>query len=39
MSNFEPETENNIAKLIRPDLPYLKARLECCLQEVYWRLK
>ena len=22
-----------------PGLPYLKARLECCLQEVYWRHK
>ena len=32
-----PEFRAKLQNLSVPDLPYLKARLECCLQEVYWR--
>ena len=34
-----PEFRAKLQNLSVPDLPYLKARLECCLQEVYWRHK
>ena len=34
-----PEFLAKLQNLSVPDLPYLKARLECCLQEVYWRHK
>ena len=34
-----PEFRAKLQNLSVPDLPYLKARLECCLQEVYWRNK
>ena len=34
-----PEFRAKLQNLSIPDLPYLKARLECCLQEVYWRHK
>ena len=34
-----PEFRAKLQNLSVPDLPYLKARLECCLQEVYWRKK
>ena len=34
-----PEFRAKLQNLSVPDLSYLKARLECCLQEVYWRLK
>ena len=34
-----PEFRAKLQNLSVPDLSYLKARLECCLQEVYWRHK
>ena len=34
-----PEFRAKLQNLSVPDLPYLKARQECCLQEVYWRKK
>ena len=34
-----PEFRAKLQNLSVPDLPYLKARQECCLQEVYWRHK
>ena len=34
-----PEFRAKLQNLSVPDLPYLKARQECCLQEVYWRNK
>ena len=34
-----PEFRAKLQNLSVPDLPYLKDRLECCLQEVYWRHK
>ena len=34
-----PEFRAKLQNLSVPELPYLKARLECCLQEVYWRHK
>ena len=34
-----PEFLAKLQNLSVPDLPYLKARQECCLQEVYWRNK
>ena len=34
-----PEFRQKLQALPVPGLPYLKARLECCLQEVYWRHK
>ena len=34
-----PEFRAKLQNLSVPDLPYLKARLECCLQEVYWSYK
>ena len=34
-----PEFRKELQNLSVPDLPYLKTRLECCLQEVYWRHK
>ena len=32
-----PEFRQKLQALPVPGLPYLKARQECCLQEVYWR--
>ena len=34
-----PEFRAKLQNLSVPDLPYLKARQECCLQDVYWRNK
>ena len=34
-----PEFRQKLQALPVPGLPYLKARQECCLQEVYWRHK
>ena len=34
-----PEFRQKLQALPVPGLPYLKARQECCLQEVYWRNK
>ena len=34
-----PEFRAKLQNLSVPDLSYLKVRLECCLQEVYWRHK
>ena len=34
-----PEFRAKLQNLSVPDLSYLKARQECCLQEVYWRHK
>ena len=34
-----PEFRAKLQNLSVPDLPYLKARQECCLQEVYWSYK
>ena len=40
LKNIEtPEFRQKLQALPVPGLPYLKARLECCLQEVYWRHK
>ena len=34
-----PEFRQKLQALPVPGLPYLKARQECCLQDVYWRNK
>ena len=34
-----PEFRQKLQALPVPGLPYLKARQECCLQDVYWRKK
>ena len=34
-----PEFRKELQNLSVPSVPYLKARQECCLQEVYWREK
>ena len=34
-----PEFRAKLQNLSVPDLPYLKARQECCLQKVYWSYK